>query len=356
MIYFATMENTRDMMHKMPHCVEENVSLAPYTAFAVGGTARFFARTKTRKELKEVCLWAQQENISVKVLGGGSNILMADGVIDALVVTVLFDDIEVRSSGTDNMLVSFGGGVVWDDAVRWSVQKGLSGIEALSAIPGTVGGAPVQNIGAYGAEISDILEEVEIFDLTECVFRTLTHAECSFGYRDSVFKRELAGRVVIVSALLRLSLDAPRVPEYPGVREELQRQGVTRPTVSDIREAIVAIRARKLPDPSVVPNVGSFFKNPIVSESVAGGLSKEYPDMPKFVERKGVKIPAGWLIEHAGLKGISFGGVATYKNNALVLTNTGRATHQDILDAQKKITDTVYEKFGIVLEREPVLF
>ncbi len=236
--------------------------------------------------------------------------------------------------------------------MEFAVQKNFSGIEALSAIPGTVGGAPIQNIGAYGAEVANVIQDVEVYDVTEKIFKTFSKDECKFSYRDSIFKSE-PGRFIVLKVKFLLSKNSkPIIPDYPGVKESLKSDN---PTLQEIREVIKNIRAQKLPDPKIIPNVGSFFKNPIVSKEVFQNIKNNFPEVKSFsVSDSQVKIPAGWLIENAGLKGVDFGKIGTFKNNALVLINNGGADFEDVEMAEEKIKLAVKGKFGIELDREPI--
>lgn len=333
--------------------IEENVSLAPFTTFKVGGLARYFARLQKAEEAKELADFASEKNLPIFVLGGGSNIIVADEISPMLVIKneVLGRDVLKEEDG--EVLVKAGAGENWDEFVDFCVQNGFAGIEALSAIPGTVGGAPIQNIGAYGSEAAETIESVEVFDIKEGTFKTLSNKDCDFSYRNSLFKEEV-GRYIVLSVNFRLRKSPEaKVPDYPGVAELLVKSSAT---LSEIRRAIIKIRASKLPEPKEVPNVGSFFKNPIVSIEVFEKIKKDFPEVKSFPAGEGrIKIPAGWLIENVGLKGVSFGKVGTHEKNALVLINSGGADFADIKNAQEQIKKAVLEKFGIELEREPII-
>jgi UDP-N-acetylmuramate dehydrogenase len=250
--------------------------------------------------------------------------------------------------------VRIGAGEDWDSVVARCVERGLSGIEALSAIPGSAGATPIQNVGAYGAEVADVLESVDVYDYIDKEFKTLTSAECGFSYRNSIFKHEK--RYVITAITLRLSKNAPEVPDYPGVRTYFEDHGITRPTIKDIREAVIHIRSTKLPDPKAIASVGSFFKNPFVTEDVVTRLRAEYENPIVFEQPDGrYKVGAGWLIDTLGLKGKSFGNLSFYKNNALVITNAGKARYPELSELVKDVRGQIDERFGIELEQEPVL-
>jgi UDP-N-acetylmuramate dehydrogenase len=285
-------------------------------------------------------------------LGGGSNLVFPDGVLDVLALRIELLGFTIVDENDEYADVEIGAGENWDSIVARAVEMGLSGIEAMSAIPGTAGATPVQNVGAYGQEIKDTLLSVRVFGTHDFSLKTLSNAECKFAYRDSIFKSEQKGKYIITSITLRLSKKPPLMPNYKGVKEFFGQ--IENPTLAQIRDAIIAIRKVKLPDPKETPNVGSFFENPIVEKSVADELKNIYPSMPSFDVGDGnVKIPAGWLIENAGLKGKDFGMISTYANNALVLVNNGQATRADIERVRDEIIKTVFDKFGITLEQEP---
>jgi UDP-N-acetylmuramate dehydrogenase len=334
--------------------VDEYVDIAKHTTFKIGGQFRYFIDLENKEYLPEVYKFAKEKNLPVFILGGGSNIVFSDGVFDAVVVKIEFLGFEIINDTDSYTDIKIGAGENWDSVVERTVEMNLSGIEAMSAIPGTAGGTPVQNVGAYGQEIKDTLLSVNVFDTKEMDFKNISNRDCNFSYRNSIFKNEAKGRYTIVSITLRLSKGIPTLPNYPGVKKYFLENNINNPTLLEIRKAIIEIRRNKLPDPKVVANVGSFFKNPIVEKNVALNLKELYPDMTSFdVDENHRKIPAGWLIENAGLKDKDFGSVSTYKHNALVLVNNGSATRADVIEAKDQIIKTVFDKFGITLETEP---
>ncbi len=338
----------------MPN-IEENVSLKEFTTFKVGGNAKYFFVLKDKSEVPEVVRFAREKEIPLFVLGGGSNIIVADEELNACVIKNEILGREILNENDNQVLISVGAGENWDEFVGFCVERGFSGVEALSAIPGTVGGAPIQNIGAYGAEAGNTIDSVLVYDIEKENFETLLKTDCEFAYRDSIFKK-FPGRFVVLEVVFKLSKNQIiTVPNYPGVSEKLAEKNVTNPNLTDIRQTITEIRANKLPDPRVIPNVGSFFKNPIVSKEVFEKIKSIFPNVKYFEMGPDFKIPAGWLIETAGLRGVDFGKVGTYANNALVLVNKGDAGYEDVLAAQGKIVSTIEDKFGIKLEREPIL-
>ncbi|MEK7585823.1 MAG: UDP-N-acetylmuramate dehydrogenase [Patescibacteria group bacterium] len=335
--------------------IEEYVDIRGYTTFKVGGQFRYFVELSDPQELPELYKFAQEKNLPVHILGGGSNIIFPDGVFDYIVAQIQFCNLEIISDTEHYVDLKAGAGENWDYIVENAVDADLSGIEAMSAIPGTVGATPVQNVGAYGQEIKDTLVSVDVFDIKEETFKTLSNADCGFSYRNSIFKGEARGKYVITAVTLRLLKDKPpMIPNYPGVKKYFLENNINNPTLLQIREAIIEIRKNKLPDPKDIPSAGSFFKNTIVSKDTAKDLKNKYPDMVLFdVNDKETKVPSGFLIEKAGLKGKNFGTISSYQNNAMVLINNGGATRADVERVRDEITQIVLDKFGVTLEAEP---
>jgi UDP-N-acetylmuramate dehydrogenase len=334
--------------------LQEHVTMAPLTTMKIGGVADYLVRAKTRETVQEACDWAAERGLPVFVLGEGSNIVVSDAPLHRLVLKVEVPGFQKEAEDAASMTVVVGGGEHWDDVVKRTVELGLSGIEALSMIPGTAGAAPVQNAGAYGQEVADTLVELEAYDTAEREFVTLTREECGFGYRSSVFKTEMAGRYVITSITLRLRKGAPAAPTYESLRRYLSERDITQPTVAQIREGVMAVRARILPDPSVVPNTGSFFKNPIVEEDVVRRLEREHGNIPSYRYGGKYKLAAGWILEQCGFKGAEHFGLKMWSNHALVITNPNGATYDDLERLVDLIVKAVQEKFGIALEPEPL--
>jgi UDP-N-acetylmuramate dehydrogenase len=288
------------------------------------------------------------------VLGGGSNILLVTERIERPILHVRLRGRAVVDAAGESALVEAAAGEPWHDFVRWSLEQGLSGLENLSLIPGTVGAAPVQNIGAYGVELERTCEAVEVFDLETGALRWLTRAECAFGYRDSVFKHRPPDREVITRVRFRLSRRFEPVLGYGELRAELAAAGIEAPTARDVSNAVSAIRRRKLPDPAVIGNAGSFFKNPIVEAALADRLCDAHPDCPRYPAPEGrVKLAAGWLIERAGWKGHRRGAAGVHERHALVLVNHGGASGAEIWRLARDIREDVASKFGVLLEPEP---
>jgi len=337
--------------------IEEYVNAKDYSTLRVGGAFRYFTIVSSVSDLIEVSKIAKDKKEKIFILGGGSNIVFSDGIIDLFVIKMEIKGFEIVSDGQDHIDIKIGAGEIWDEIVEKTVDMNLSGIEALSAIPGTVGASPVQNIGAYGSEVKDTILEVEVFDIEKGDITIITNGDCRFGYRDSIFKNEAKGKYIITSVIYRLAKEFWKnssTLSYPGVFKYFEDIGIVDPTLRQIRDAIIFIRREKLPNPKEIPNVGSFFKNKIVLNEIANRIKNEFPNIKLFpIDDIFTKIPSGWLIENAGLKGKSFGKVAVYEKNALVLVNTNNATHENIISARNEIVKTVEQKFGVTLEQEP---
>ncbi len=337
--------------------IEEDVNIARHTTFRMGGFARYFARAKSVADLKKAYHFAQKKGLAVIVLGGGSNtIFPSGGTLRGLVLKIEVKGFKIISENKTSANIEVGAGENWDGIVARTVKLGLSGLEALSAIPGTAGATPIQNVGAYGAETKDVLVSLEAFDIKTGKMRTFKNKDCKFGYRDSIFKREAKGKYIITSLVLKLSRRNPAAPDYPGVKKYFIEKGIAKPTLGQIREAIIAIRASKLPDPRDIASVGSFFKNPFVTSVHHKKLEKNFPNIVAFpVSKTKVKIGAGWLIDTLGLKGKKFGRLLLYPNNALVIVNTGGATQEELLKLVRFIQEQVKNTFGIEIEPEPII-
>ena len=283
-------------------------------------------------------------------LGGGNNILFTQRFAGTLLKPV-GKGIKIKAQIDDSVIVEAEAGVEWDDLVAWSVERDLWGMENLSLIPGTVGAAPVQNIGAYGAEAKDVIERVHFFDVEDRKHHTLGCAECRFAYRESIFKHELKGRAIITSVEFRLSKSSQPSLGYGDLAKEVELRGGA--TLKNIREAVCAIRQSKLPDTAVLGNAGSFFKNPIVNKEVSERLKAEYDSMPIYpVSEHKCKLAAGWLIDQAGLKGYRKGNVGVHERQALVLVNFGGATGAEVIALSKEVRERVFAKFGINIDPE----
>ncbi|MHC1732091.1 MAG: UDP-N-acetylmuramate dehydrogenase [Bacteroidales bacterium] len=333
-----------------------NVSLKPFNTFGVDVSASHVFNLKQPADLHDLQGFRVFREMSgtpgrILVLGQGSNILFT-GDFEGIVIRNEIGSIKLIGEDSLSVTVEVGAGVIWNDLVDYAVSSNWWGIENLALIPGTAGASPVQNIGAYGVEAADVIIRVNAFNLDTGQWMVLENSDCRFGYRDSIFKRSLRNKVVICSVVFRLSKRAEPRLEYSGVREELARRGIIDPSAGDIAEAVAAIRRSKLPDPALLGNGGSFFKNPVVSEALFQRLKGSYPLMPFHRQEELYKIPAGWLIEQAGWKGYRSGNVGCYEKQSLILVNYGNATGREILDLSERISGSVASMFGIDLERE----
>ena len=333
--------------------IHENFDLKPFNTFGIAARARFFATVSKEEQFFELLQSPVYQDHSVLILGGGSNILFTHD-FEGLVIQ---NDIKCRrivhESGS-HVDVEFGAGEVWHECVMDVVGRGWGGIENLSLIPGTVGAAPMQNIGAYGVEVKDVIKEVRAIDRRTGAVRTFTNEECEFGYRESVFKHALKEKFFISSVTLTLTTKDHRLnTSYGAIDETLKRMNVTQPTIHSISDAVIAIRQSKLPDPRVIGNAGSFFKNPTVKLDVYNTLKQREPSIPGYIsENQEVKVPAGWLIEQCGWKGKRFDDVGVHANQALVLVNYGDAKGEEVFQLSKDIQSSVVDRFGITLQVE----
>jgi UDP-N-acetylmuramate dehydrogenase len=320
----------------------------------MGGIARYFININNQSQIPKAVAFAKEKDIPLHILGGGSNTIFNDAPIQKLVLRMRESYIRILDTYNKSVFVEVGAGTNWDAFVEWTIQHTYSGIEALSGIPGTVGASPVQNIGAYGQELKDVLVEVRAYDIKHNQFVSILAQNCAFTYRSSIFKEQARGRYIIASILCKLSLTQSAIPNYPDIQNYFAQKNIPRPSLADIRAAILEIRSQKLPNPNIIPNVGSFFKNPIIQKTQAQKLKEQFPDIKSFpVSETRVKIPAGWLIEQCGFKGLHIGPIGVYEKNALILTNPNNASCMQIIEARDTITQCVQKKFGIMLEMEP---
>lgn len=337
--------------------MQTNVSLRPFNTFGIDAIGKYVAVVKSETEVSS--FFNSDEFASLKIqpqrillLGSGSNLLFTQD-FDGLVVKNEIGDIRVVEEKEDEVLVEAGGGVLWHDFVMNCINRGWGGVENLSLIPGTVGAAPVQNIGAYGIELKDVFVRLRGWDIAEQCFKEFSNADCLFGYRTSIFKTVYKNRLLITSVVFKLTRSNHRLLlEYGAIREELNRSSIIHPTIRDVSDAVIHIRQAKLPDPNEIGNAGSFFKNPVVDSAQMDRIKRLYPELVAHPAESGYKIAAGWLIEKAGWKGYREGNVGCHEKQALVLVNYGGATGFEILDLSKKIQASVREIFGINLEPE----
>ncbi|MEO6109732.1 MAG: UDP-N-acetylmuramate dehydrogenase [Candidatus Saccharimonadales bacterium] len=335
--------------------VHTNIPLKNFTTMKLGGPARFFVEVRTIDELLAVYRNAISKQLPVFILGGGSNVVAKDEGFSGLIIRIRIPGFDIVSDDINTTTIKIGAGEGWDETVKKTVDMRLSGIEAMSAIPGTVGAAPVQNVGAYGQEISDTLVSVEAYDSQTNQIVSLQNEECGFSYRHSIFRGDQKGRYVITSITVKLSKSLPQAPFYEALQTYFDEHNIKIFTQQIVRDAVIAIRTDKLPDPAVKPNTGSFFKNAVVEQWQADELKRTYPDMKTFGMPDGmVKIPTGWLIEQVGFKGQLLHGMRVHDKNTLVLINESAASFADLQQARDEIIGGVRDKFRIQIEQEPL--
>jgi UDP-N-acetylmuramate dehydrogenase len=335
--------------------VRSQVSLKHYNTFGIDVDARLFAEAHSDDEVRQALAYAAQVPIPLLVIGGGSNLLLT-GDVQALVLRMASRGIHVLSDDGTRVTVEAEAGEPWHPFVQWSLEHGLSGLENLSLIPGTVGAAPMQNIGAYGVEIKDVFAGLTALDRQSGELREFDLAACAFGYRDSLFKRE-PGRWLILRVRFTLDRAAHLHLEYGPVRQRLTEQGIDQPSPRDVSQAICSIRREKLPDPAELGNAGSFFKNPVVAAALAAEIKLKYPGLVAYPQADGrIKLAAGWLIEQAGWKGHRDGDAGVHRLQSLVLVNYGDATGGQLHALAQRIQADIVERFGVHLEMEPNLY
>ncbi|HTE22226.1 MAG TPA: UDP-N-acetylmuramate dehydrogenase [Candidatus Limnocylindria bacterium] len=338
--------------------IQENVPLSQHSTMRLGGPARYLADITDRFEIAEAVAWAEQHQLPVMMIGSGSNIIWGDGGFPGLVLVNKIMGFEPLQQDDADMYVVVGAGENWDETVRKTVDLGYSGIEQLSLIPGTAGATPIQNVGAYGREIKDVLVTVEAYDTQAKQLVNLRADECKFGYRTSRFKAEDKSRFFITSITLHVTKTNPQPPFYPALQSYLETHGRTSYTPQVIRDAVIAIRSSKLPDPSQVANNGSFFHNPIIPSDQAAQLLETYPAMPHWaVDGENTKLSAAWLLEQTGFKDVHDPetGMATWGKQPLVLVNEHARKTADLLQFKQKIVGAVQQKFNVTLVQEPEL-
>lgn len=334
---------------------QEQVSLKPYNTFGIDVKARYFSQAHDDQEVRQALAQAQQGGLPVLVIGGGSNLLLTRD-IDALVLHMASRGRRVISDDGERIVVEAEAGEPWHPFVQWTLAQGYCGLENLSLIPGTVGAAPMQNVGAYGVEIKDVFAGLTALDRETGELLDFGLAECAFGYRDSLFKRN-PGRWLILRVRFALSRTLQAHLDYGPVRQRLAEQGVTEPTAQAISEAICSIRREKLPDPAELGNAGSFFKNPVVSAEQVERIRAQYPGVVAYPQAGGqVKLAAGWMIEQAGWKGHREGDAGVHRLQSLVLVNYGQASGAQMHALARRIQADILERFGVALEMEPNLY
>jgi len=330
--------------------IQENISLKPYNTFGLDVRAKQFVSVNSITELKDALNQKQSDKF---ILGGGSNMLLTKD-IKALVIHINLKGINIVSQTDDHVIINAKAGENWHEFVLWCINHGFGGVENLSLIPGNVGTAPIQNIGAYGVELKDVFVSCNAIHIDKLSTETFSNSSCKFGYRDSIFKSNVKNQYIITDVTFKLTKKNHQFNiGYGAITNELENKNVSIPSIKAISDAVIAIRQSKLPDPKEIGNSGSFFKNPVISSKDYEQLLVNFPNMPKYpVSETTVKVPAGWLIEKTGFKGKRFGNYGVHEKQALVLVNYGNAQGEDILKLAQLIKDTIHRIFGISLETE----
>lgn len=331
--------------------IRKSVSLREFNTFGMDKSASHLVQVATPEQVVEALEYAKKKNLPVFVLGGGSNILLTRD-LDALVIKMEIKGLDVLKETNDHIWVRVGAGEIWNDFVEKAISSNWAGIENLSLIPGTVGASPMQNIGAYGVEIEEVFDHLEAIDRKTGETVIFDHAQCEFGYRESVFKHRIKDLYIITHVVYKLNKQPTFRLDYGAVRETLSEISNGDLSLSNVSKAIVQIRQSKLPDPAVVGNAGSFFKNPTIDLHQFEQLRELYPEMPGYTVENGVKVPAAWLLENAGWKGKTFGEIGVHPKQPLVLVNYGNGEGLAIRDLSIRIQEDIKEKFGILLQHE----
>lgn len=331
--------------------IKDNISLKPYNTFSIDVTAKHFVSVSNITDLKQVLSLKKCPN--KLILGGGSNMLLTKD-FDGLVIHINLKGIDIISEDDNTVIIKANAGENWHEFVQWCIGKNFGGIENLSLIPGNVGTAPIQNIGAYGVELKDTFQSCEALSIETNTLQSFSKPDCNFGYRHSIFKQEAKGKYIITSVNFKLTKTNHKLnTNYGAITSQLEVMKVNNPTIHDVSKAVISIRESKLPNPKDIGNSGSFFKNPVISKTHFNTLLENFTDIPSYpVSESQVKVPAGWLIEKAGFKGKRFGDYGIHRNQALVLVNYGNAKGSDILNLSKLIQKTVYRLFRISIEAE----
>ena len=329
--------------------IEINKNLKEYNTFGISVKAEMFSAFSSIEELKQILSFRNDKKLLV--LGGGSNLLLTKD-FDGLVIKNEIKRFEVIEETSSEVIVESGAGENWHEFVLNCIDKGFGGIENLSLIPGSVGASPMQNIGAYGVEIKDVFESLSAYHIASGEIHYFDKTKCEFGYRESIFKNKVKGEYIILTVTFRLTKNPTINSSYGAINEQLKVMGIQVPTIKELSAAVIAIRQSKLPDPKIIGNAGSFFKNPTVEITLLEQIQKNYPDIPNYPALNGRKLAAGWLIEKAGWKGRTFDNYGVHKLQALVLVNYGNCSGQEIFDLSSQIIQDVFEKFGVLLEIE----
>lgn len=332
--------------------VQKDVQLKPFNTFGIEATTKYFVEVSSIEQLQEILQNPDYQSTERLILGGGSNVLLTKD-FEGLVIKIAIKGFEVVQENEENIWIKAGAGVVWHDLVMHCVNKNYAGMENLSLIPGTVGAAPMQNIGAYGIEIKEVFEELQALEIATGEIKVFDKATCNFGYRESIFKHEAKGKYIILNVTFKLNKKPSFHVEYGAIKDTLAEMGVSEMSIKAISDAVIHIRQSKLPNPAEIGNAGSFFKNPEIPKTQFEVLKAQFPTIPSYpVSDTTTKVPAGWLIEQAGWKGQRFGNVGVHAKQALVLVNYGIGKGEEIKDLSQKIQASVNEKFGIQLSAE----
>lgn len=331
--------------------VLRDISLKSYNTFGIDALAKYFIEINSEEDLRQSL--QLEEHPNKFIISGGSNMLITSD-IDSLVLHINLKGISIVEESENDVTLKIMAGENWHELVLWTLERDYGGLENMSLIPGNTGTAPIQNIGAYGVELKDTFVSCEAMNIGTQEIETFSKTDCEFGYRDSFFKNEGKGKYIITSVTLNLTRKNHSLnTSYGAIEAELEQNGISKPTIKDISKAVIVIRKSKLPDPKVLGNSGSFFKNPMVSKFEFDIFSKAHPDAPFYkVSEEAYKIPAGWLIEQCGYKGKRFGDAGVHKNQALVLVNHGNATGKEIIDLAYRIIADIKDKFGIEISPE----
>jgi len=328
--------------------------LTAFNTLAIPAKAQFFTELSDLNDLPELLDFITQHDLSTLWIGGGSNLVLADEV-PGCVVHISTKGIDIISESQESIIINVAAGESWHSLVRHCLEKEWFGLENLALIPGSVGASPVQNIGAYGVEVADFIEQVEVYDTALNTFTVMQNADCQFAYRDSLFKRN-PGRFIITSVVFKLSKQFKAQCSYAALQTWLDAKGIKELSAKAMFDAVVAVRRSKLPDPDLLPNAGSFFKNPVVSNECFESLQQMYPDIPNYPDVSGVKLAAGWLIDQCGWKGLYRERVGVHKDQALVLVNHSGGLRSDIDALADDIRQSVRDRFSVQLEQEPIAY
>jgi UDP-N-acetylmuramate dehydrogenase len=335
--------------------MKKNIPLKDLTTMKIGGNALFVAEAYNINDVAEICHNAKEQNLPIFVIGEGSNIIAKDEGFNGIVVLMRIPGFEIIADNVSSTTIRVGAGELWDSIVKRTVDMQLSGIEAMSAIPGTSGATPIQNVGAYGQEIADTLQSLEAYDTETDEIITLQKNDCKFAYRYSIFRGESMGRYIVTSIIIKLRKKEMHPPFYDSLQKYFDNHNTKIFTPEVVRNAVIELRKNKLPDPRILPNSGSFFKNAVIDATQLSELRNANPEIPAYnVGNNHYKIPVGWLIEHSGLKGKLIHGIRIYDKNAMVLINESADSYDDLEKARNEITDQVRKTFHIQIEQEPL--